>query len=321
MVYKCPFLKQVIEQAYVPAKDGPITWELTDEALAAVWLSVYGDKTSAAACINDILTSIMGIDVWLGSFNVMHYTTTEKAMIMNCMLKQHWPYHVAGAVEGSGIDGVTFPLLFGAPYLLTEMALPRSLSNRKKLTLTFDVATTYLSDLYIDISEVLLPDANPIGFIKQEEISVEAKGTGDKDLWLQTNWDTLKMLLYSTHVTPDDPTNQTIVRAGVEINDFPFGYKNVPWQHLHGEMMDELEGSGPVEDHYHVDSSSGDTGFPLGLESWVNHYGVLDFFHNKNLKWRLPCAGASTAKLKYNAGEDEAWNLATASYVPTSKVS
>jgi hypothetical protein len=194
------------------------------------------------------------------------------------------------------------------------------LSNRKKLTLTFDIATAAIDKLKIDLSEVILPDANPLGHIKQEETSVQAKGTGDKDLWLQTNWDALKFLIQSPTFPTGSVYTSTIERAGLEINDFAYGYKGVPWEHLHAEIMDELEGSGAVEDHIHADPSSGSTGMPVGLEHWIAMYGELDFFFNYDLKWRALLAGASTAKLKYNAGVDEAWRLITAEYVPTTSL-
>jgi hypothetical protein len=320
MVYKTRFLKQVIENDFTPSDDGSYTWELSDETLAAVWLTIKGYHGPYDFCIDNLCESISAIDVWFGGFNVLHYQHCIDALLMNCKLKQHWPYWVQQSQTSGYIVGITFPLLFGAPYLIDSMALPRSLDNRKKLTLTWDQSNTYIDDLELDISEVILPNATPIGTIKQEETSVEAKGTGDKDLWLQTNWDILKLMLYSPTVPTEDTYTSTIERAGLEIDDFAFGYKGVPFEHLHAEVMDELEGSGPVEDHIHADPTSGSTGMPSNLESWVRHYGELDFFFEKDLKWRAPCAGASTVKLKYNAGKDEAWRLIIAEYVPTSKL-
>jgi hypothetical protein len=200
------------------------------------------------------------------------------------------------------------------------MALPNSLSNRKKLTLTLDIANANLTDLLIDIAEVILPDANPVGCIKQEEMSVESKGTGDHDLWLQTNWDLLKACLRSPTTPTATVYTSTIERAGLEINDFAFGYKGVPWEILHGELMDELEGSGPVEQHSHLVAGPLACGYPILLEHWIAAYAQLDFFYNYDLKWKAPLAGASSAKLKYNAGVAEAWRLITANYVPTSKL-
>jgi len=313
-------LKQVIENNYDPAADGVVTWELSDQALAAIWLTVKGDLYAANQCIDDFLLSLTAIDVWFGGFNVLHYTDAIKAYVMNCKLKQHWGYLVNSSQTVDDVTGITFPLLFGAPYLNDKMCLPASLTNRKKLTLGLDIATAALDDLLIDISEVILIDASPIGCIKQEQIDVSAKGTGDKDLWLQTNWDLLKLLIYSPTVPTGAVYTSTIERAGLEIDDFAFGYKGVPWEHLHGELMDEVEGSGPVEDHIHADPSSGNTGMPVGLEHWIAKYGQLDFFYEKDLKWRAPLAGASTAKLKYNAGVDEAWSIITACYVPTAKL-
>jgi len=84
--------------------------------------------------------------------------------------------------------------------------------------------------------------------------------------------------------------------------------------------MDELEGSGPVEDHIHADPSSGNTGMPVGLEHWISHYGQMDFYYKDDLKWKAPLAGASTAKLKMNMGVDEAWAFVQANYVPSSKI-
>jgi hypothetical protein len=320
LVYKTKFLKQIVENDYDPAADGAITWELSDQPLAAVWITVKGDLVAANKCIDDMLLSIPGIDVWFGGFNVMHYQHAIDALLMNCKLKGAHPYLVNSTQTIDDVTGVTFPLMFGAPYLNEAMCLPESLNNRKKLTLTFDIATAAIDDLLIDIAEVIMPDAHPNGCIKQEEISVSAKGTGDKDLWLQNNWDLLKAALYSPTIPTGATYTSTIERAGLEINDFAFGYKYVPWEILHGELMDELEGSGPVEDHIHADPSSGVTGMPSQLEHWISHYGELDFFYNYDLKWKAPFAGASTVKLKYNAGVDEAWRLITANYVPTSKI-
>jgi len=320
LVYKGKFLKQVIENNYQPAADGSITWELTDQALAAIWLTVKGDLYAANMCIDDYMLAITGIDVWFGGFNILHYANGIDALLMNCKLKQHWPYLLNSSQTVDDHVGVTFPILFGAPYLNETMGIPASLSNRKKLTLTFDIAQAATDQVYVDISEVILLNPTIAGCIKQEEISVAAKGTGDKDLWLQTNWDLLKLNIYSPTVPTGTAYTSTIERAGMEIDDFAFGYKGVPWEHLHAEIMDELEGSGPVEDHIHADPSSGNTGMPVGLEHWVAKYGELDFFFEKDLKWRAPTAGASTAKLKYNAGVDEAWRIVTASYVPASKL-
>ena len=320
MVYKGKFLKQVVENDYDPAADGNYTWELSDEALAAIWLTIKGDLVAANMCVDDFMLSLTGLDVWYGSFNVMHYMTGIKALLMNCKLKQHWPYLVNSSQTIDDVTGVSFPLMFGAPYLNESMALPRSLSNRKKLTLQLDIATAALDDLLIDISEVILVDANPVGCIKQEESNITSRGTGDHDIWLQTNWDLLKLMFYSPHAPTSTAYTSTIERAGLEINDFAFGYKGVPWEHLHAEIMDELEGSGPVEDHIHADPVSGNTGMPVGLEHWIANYGELDFFFEKDLKWRAPLAGASTAKIKYNAGYDEAFAIVMANYIPSAKI-
>jgi hypothetical protein len=318
MVYKGKFLKQVVENDYAQAADGPHTWELSNEALSAIWLTIKGTLTTVPACVDKMCESITGIDLWFGGFNTIHYQHTLDALVMNCMLKQHWYYLLQNSVTEDDVVGFTFPLLLGAPYLNEAMALPKSDDNRKKLTLTLDVATTWIDNLELDISEVILLNTTPIGAIKQEESSVEGKGTGDKDLWLQTNWDLLKALIQSPTVPYQDSYDSTIERAGLEIDDFAFGYKSVPWEHLHAELMDELEGAGPVENHVHT--SGGNSGLPSNLEEWISMYGVLDFFFNKDLKWRAPLAGASTAKLKYNAGVDEDWRIITADYIPTTKL-
>jgi hypothetical protein len=315
-------LKKVIEQDFAPTTDRKVTWELSDEVLAAIWITVKGDLVAIDQCIDDFMLSLTGLDVWFGGFNVVHYTHGLKALLMNCKLKGHWPYLVNSSQIVADVTGVTFPILFGAPYLNDQMALPRSLSNRKKLDITFDATTAALTELLIDISEVILPDANPTGCIKQEEQAIESKGTGDHDLWLQTNWDLLKLILQADHVPTGAVYTKTINRAGMEIDDFSFGYQNVPWEILHGEMMDELEGSGPVEDHQHLETGTGAgvTGMPKELEHWISHYAEMDFFYNHDLKWKAPLSIASTAKLKYNAGVAEAWNIITANYVPNSKL-
>ena len=321
MVYKGKFLKQVIENDYTPAADETKTWELSDQALAAVWITVKGALYAIDQCIDDMLSNLLSINVWLGSMNVLSYSTALKALIMNCKLKQHFPYLLTSTQTASDVTGISFPLMFGAPYLNDKMCLPKSLDNRKKLTLGLDMANTHLTALKIDISEVIMIDASPLGFIKQEQIDVESKGTGDKDLWLQTNWDILKMLIYSPTVPITTAYTSTIERAGVEIDDLPFGYKSVPWEHLHAELMDELEGMTQIENHQHLAAgATAATGMPYGIDHWMKNYGELDYFFEKDLKWKLPCAGASTAKLKYNAGVAEAWSLVTAAYVPTSKI-
>src|SRR3990170_3100397 len=304
MVYRTKFLKQVVENDY-DAGNETKTWELSNEALAAIWITIKGDLYAANMCIDDFMASLTAIDVWFGGFNVLHYSHSLDALMMNCKLKGAAPYIVNSSQTVDDVTGVTFPLLFGAPYLNQQMAIPRSESNRKKLTLTLDNATAALDDLYIDIAEVILLDVSPLGCIKQEEVSVEGKGTGDKDVWLQTNWDLLKLLLMSTTFPTSTVYTSTINRAGLEIDDFAFGYKSVPWEILHGELMDELEGQAfGVEDHIHADPVSGNTGMPVGLEHWIAAYGQMDFFYNYDLMWRAPVKNASTAKLKLVNGVD-----------------
>jgi hypothetical protein len=230
MVYKTKFLKQVVEEDYDPAADGTYTWELSDQALAAIWLTIKGDIVKENQCIDDFCDSITKIDLWFGGFNVIHYEHSIKALLMNCKLKQHWPYLVNSTQTIDDVTGVTFPILLGAPYLNQAMALPASLNNRKRLSLTVDIATIALDDLYLDISEVILPDASPAGCIKQEEISVAAKGTGDHDVWMQTNWDLLKLMLYSPHV-PDGAVYTTT--SHLDTNGYPGSiYTQKSWTSL-----------------------------------------------------------------------------------------
>jgi hypothetical protein len=320
MVYKTKFLKQVVVNDYDPSADETKTWDLSNEALAALWITVKGDLVAADTSIADIVASLTGIDVWHGGFNVAHYQHAFDALVMNCKLKGAKPYLIGnGSQTIDDVTGVTFPILFGAPYLNQQMALPASESNRKRLTLGLDIATADIDDLLIDIAEVILPDTNVLGCLKQEEIAVSAKGTGDQDLWLQTNWDLLKLNIYSTTVPAGATYTSTVERAGLEINDFAFGYKYVPWEILHGELMDELEGSAfGIDAHTHADPAAGATGYPITLEKDIEYYGEMDFFFNYDMKWKAPLAGASTAKLKYNAGVDEAFRIATVNYVPNS---
>ena len=319
MVYKTNFLKQVVVNDYDPLADETVTFDLTNEALAALWITIKGDLVSADVSIADICASITSLDVWHGGFNVMHYAHTFDALMMNCKLKGANPYLVHSAQVIDDVVGVTFPLMFGAPYLNQQMALPASESNRKRLTLGLDIANADVDDLLIDIAEVLLPNTHPLGCIKQEEITVTNGSTGDRDLWLQTNWDLLKLNFYCPTVPAATTYTSTVERAGLEINDFAYGYKYVPWEILHGEMMDELESNALGNDqHSHLVAGPLACGFPIRLDEDKDHYGELDFFFNHDLKWKAPLAGASTAKLKFNSGVAENFRIATASYVPAS---
>ncbi len=320
MVYKTKFLKKRVTEDYDPLADQTKSWELSDDALAAIWITIKGDLVQADLSDDDLMALVTTIDVWMGGFNVVHYINTVTAVMMAMQLKQN-RYMLIG--NGQAIDDVraiSFPILFGAPYLNDQMALPKSLTNRKTLTLGLDIADANFDDLLIDISEVILPDANPVGFIKHEEISQGALGTGDKDVWLQRNWDLLKLLFKCPTVPVDAAWTATINRAGLEIDDFVFGYQAIPWETLHGELMDEMGGIAGIEDHFHADPSAGVTGHPEDLEHWIRNFAVMDFFFEKDLKWRAPLSDASTAKLKLNMGVDEAFWYATASYCRKSQV-
>lgn len=223
--------------------------------------------------------------------------------------------------NGQAIDdirAVSFPILFGAPYLNEDMCLPKDIDNEKTLTLTMDIADANFDDLLIDIVQVILPYAKPKGFIKQFENAITAKGTGENNIMLQTNWDIIKLLMHSTTVPVDAAWTSTIEWAGLELDDFYYGYEAIPWETLHGEIMDELGGMAGIESHFHADPSTGDTGHPENLEEWIRYYGVMDFFHRKQLKWIAPASKVSGAKLKCSFGVDEAFHIAQAVYVPIS---
>jgi hypothetical protein len=319
LVYKTNFLKQVVVNDYDPLADETKTFDLTNEALAAIWITVKGDLVKADVSVADILASITSIDLWHGGFNVMHYAHAFDALMMNCKLKMANPYLVHNSQIIDDVVGVTFPLMFGAPYLNQQMALPASESNRKRLTLGLDIATANLDDLLIDVAEVLLPNTTPQGCIKQEEITVTNGSTGDQDLWLQTNWDLLKLNFYCPTVPAGATYTSTVERAGLEINDFSYGYKSVPWEILHGELMDELESNALGNlTHSHLVAGPLACGYATNIDVEKDHYGELDFFFEQDLKWKAPLHNASTAKLKFNSGVAEAFRIATASYVPTS---
>lgn len=320
MVYKTNFLKKSLVRDYDPSADETKTWELTDNALAALWIGIKADLAADEKCDDDLMALITDIDVVMGGFNCAHYSNTVSAVTMNMLLKGNRYMLIGNGMDTDDIREVYFPIVFGAPYLNDKMALPKSLSNRKYLTLGIDIATEDFDDLLIDITEVILPNANPVGFIKQEEHQVAAPGTGDHDHWLQTNWDLLK-LLFKIPTAPDDAAyTSTIERAGLEIDDFMYGYADVPWECLHAEMMDEIPGMAGIENHFHDDPSAGVTGFPEDLEHWIRQFAVMDFFFEYDLKWKAPLAGASSAKIKYNCGVDEAFYFTQANYCPVSKV-
>jgi hypothetical protein len=321
VVYTSPFFKRGVVNDYTPAADGVYEWELTDNPLAAVWLTVKGPQTAIDMCIDDIMASITSLDVWMGAFNVAHYAHSIDGLMMNCKLKGAWPYLVSSNQTATYITGVTFPIMFGAPYLNPQMCLPKSLDNRKRLVLGVDIATAAISALKLDIAEVIMPGASPIAAIKQEEVNVAAKGTGDNDVWLQRNWDLLKLMIRSPTVTATTAYTSTIERAGLEIDDVYYGYEGVPWEILHGELMDELPGPGAIENHQHLSvGATSETGMAHGLDHWSKNYGQMDFFYNYDLKWKAPLKDSSTAKLKYNAGVDEAWRFVEASYVMANRL-
>ncbi|MCJ7621736.1 MAG: hypothetical protein MUP64_16150 [Anaerolineae bacterium] len=316
-----PYLKSLVIQDFTPLADGVYSWELTDQPLAAVWITIKGTLYAIDQCIDDMLASITSLDVWMGSFNVQHFTHLEKCLMANCKLKQAWPYMVNSSQNVDDYVGVTFPIMFGAPYLNSSMCLPASLNNRKRLDLGLDIANTHMDLIQLDISQMIMPGASPAGAVKMEEITVANALVGEQDVWLQHNWDLLKLLLYSPTVPVTTALTATIHRATLEINDFPWGYNAVPWEHLHAELMDELEGPGNMEDHTHLSTgATAQTGMAEDIDHWSKHFGEMDFFFEKDLKWRAPTAGASSVKLKVVTGVAENYSIVPIEYVPASKL-
>jgi hypothetical protein len=84
-------------------------------------------------------------------------------------------------------------------------------------------------------------------------------------------------------------------------------------------MMDELESNALGNlTHSHLVAGPLACGYATNIDLEKDNYGELDFFFNRDLKWKAPLAGASTAKLKFNSGVAENFRIATASYVPAS---
>lgn len=320
MVYKTPFLKKRVVTDYDPSADETKTIPLSGEALSAIWLTIKGDLVEADVCIDELAQSVTSIDVNMGGFNVTHYNNTISAIMNNSILKEARPMLIGNGKAIDDVMGISFPILFGTPYLNQSMALPASASNKKELILGLDIATAYIDDLLISVDEVILPETYPMGTIKQEEKSQAALGTGDHDITLQTNWDILGILFKAATVPVDAAWTKTINRAGIELNDFFWGYNNVDWETLHGEIMDKCGGIAGIENHFHADPSSGNTGQPEDLETWIRLYGYMDCFFHNELKWKIPNAGSKSCKLKLNLGVDEAFYYVTNCYVPNSQL-
>lgn len=266
------------------------------------------------------MTLVDTISIKMGGTEIVHYENTVSAVLMNMLLKQNRYMIIGNGQDTDDIRAVAFPILFGAPYLIESMCLPYSASNKKTITLGLDIANSSFDDLLVSIHQVILPNAKPQGAIRQEEVNVSAQGTGLHDIKLQTNWDLLKLLFKIPTAPDDDAWTSTIEYAGFEIEDFFFGYREVEWEILHAELMDEMTGVAGIENHFHDDPSSGVTGYPEDLEHWLRNFGVMDFFFEKDLRWRAPISGKSSAKVKAYYGVDEAITYIQANYIPASKL-
>lgn len=108
MVFKCPFLKKRVVTDYDPAADETKTWSLTDDALAALWITIKADLAADEKCDDDLMALITSLDVWFGGFNVVHHINTITGVMMNMLLKQNRYTIIGNGMDTDDVRGVCF---------------------------------------------------------------------------------------------------------------------------------------------------------------------------------------------------------------------
>lgn len=281
------FRRTIILDNYVPTADGTETFDLPVSPLSHLCLTICGENLAAEATPAEICSNVPSVRVLHRGSSVINMSA-EDLLALNHILLRKEPIigNQDPAVDDLRSLGLIIPM--GRFLYDPDECFPESKAGELQLQLEFDIATTHLDALRLQVEAVELPEAHPRQHLKATTLTATPGALGDFDLDLPVRNRYAGILLYSTTIPDASPRANTINAIKLLADNTERLISAANWECLHADLVQRC---GMYPGYI---AAQGDDN--------IAHYSFADFDPRDNSMFLLDTAPLAALKLRIEIG-------------------
>jgi hypothetical protein len=280
--------RTVVVQDEAQAAGAAPTYDLPINPLSHLILSFKFLNKAAEVGLAEVLAKISKINISRGGQTQLDINLAD-LWAKNCVMFGHEPIFTNKVATDNATRILTVIFPFGRRLFDPNECMPATPYGDFKLTITTTSTETTMDGVIFQIEAVELIGASPKQFLKMTTLSKTPAATGEMDVDIPIGNQLIEFLMWATTVPTGTAWTATMDWVKLLKDNIEEQIAKANWECLHGDLLQKV---GYLGDH----------GAAYGADL-LSLYGLLDFDPAGDSNLLIPTAGASSLKLRVNAGD------------------
>jgi hypothetical protein len=292
--------RTVIVQDEAQAAGAAPVYDLPINPLSHLIFSFKFLNKAAEVLLPEILAKISKINVSRAGQTVVDINLAD-LYAQNCLMFGKEPILTNKVATDNATRILTFIVPFGRRLFNPEECMPATQFGDFKLAVTTTSTETTMDGVIFQIEAVELIGAAPKKYMKLSTLSKTPAAAGEMDVDLPIGSELVQLLLWATTVPTGTAWTATMDWVKMLRDNVEDSIAKANWESLHGDLLQKI---GYLGDH----------GAAYGADL-LTLYGLVDFDPAEDGSILFQTAGASSIKLRVNAGDTNAFRVIPAELV------
>lgn len=280
--------RTVIVQDEAQAASAAPTFDLPINPLSHLIFSFKFLNKAAEVLLPEVLAKISKINISRAGQTQMDVNLAD-LWAQNCVMFGHEPILTNKVATDNATRILTVIFPFGRRLFDPSECMPATAFGDFKLTITTTATETTMDGVIFQIEAVELIGATPKQFMKMSTLSKTPAAAGEIDVDIPIGNQLVQLLLWATTIPTGTAWTATMDWVKLLRDNVEESIAKANWESLHGDLLQKI-------------GYKGDHGAAYGADL-LALYGLLDFDPNEDGTLLIPTAGASSFKLRVNAGD------------------
>jgi hypothetical protein len=293
-------LRTVLVQDEAQAAGAAPTYDLPINPLSHILFSFKFLNKAAEVSLAEVLAKISKINIARVGQTQLDVNMAD-LWAKNCIMFGREPIFTNKVATDNATRILTVILPFGRKLFNPDECFPKTPFGENKLTITTTSTETTMDGVIFQIETEELLDATPKQFLKITTMAKTPAATGEMDVELPIGNQLVDLILWATTVPTGTAWTATVDWVKMLRDNVEDHISKSNWECLHGDLLEKI---GYLGDH----------GAAYGADL-LSLYGLVDFDPVGDGKFLFPTAGASSIKLRVNAGDTNPFRVVVSELV------
>lgn len=288
------FIRSVLAQDESISASDVKTYDLPVNPLSHIELTLRGYNVTDETTLAEIVARITKVEVLHRGAAIFSMSGADLYALNGALLRGRPIFRNRNATDNyRRILTMIIPL--GRKVMDPKECFPETKKGELKIQITFSATETAVDNLSLQLETTELLGAKPDTYMKITTLTKSASAAGLLDILLPIGNKLAGILLYSTTIPAAELYTTTIDYVKFLLDNVEYNYAKSNWESLSGDMLLRV-------------GADADTEAAAG-ETELAHYGLMDFDPYEDADFLLDTAGASSVKVRVNAGDTSEMRL------------